>query len=118
MIVRAIRLGVRLPLLAGLATGVAGPRAPAADAPATVAIENFGFQPAEIAVKAGARVRFVNKDQVPHSIVVESGGREISRSPEQVDEDETFDVVLSSPGEVSYYCGLHLGMKGRISVTQ
>lgn len=83
-----------------------------------VSIQNSAFEPGDVNVKSGARIVFHNKDQVPHSIVGEAGGRELFRSPDQVGEDETYAVVVSNVGEVSYYCGLHPGMKGKISVSK
>lgn len=85
---------------------------------AEVSIQNSVFEPADVSVKSGTRIVFHNKDQLPHSIVGETGGRELFRSPDQVGEDETYAVILSNSGEVSYYCGLHPGMKGKISVSK
>jgi len=85
---------------------------------AEVTIENFVFEPADISVKSGTRIVFRNKDRVPHSIIGEIGGRELFRSPDQLGEDETYAVVASNAGEISYYCGLHPGMKGKISVSK
>ena len=39
---------------------------------ATIAIDNFTFTPAELTVKAGTKMLFVNHDDIPHSVVVES----------------------------------------------
>lgn len=84
---------------------------------ADVEIENYAFAPAKLTVKAGTKVVFVNRDQVPHSVVGSLGGQEIFRSPEQIDEDETYAVVLAAPGEVAFACGLHSSMRGVITVT-
>ena len=81
-----------------------------------VEIERFAFSPARLTIKAGAAIVFINHDQVPHSLIGVMGGEEIFHSPEQVDEDESFRVVLTRPGEVSYRCGLHSHMTGVISV--
>jgi len=89
----------------------------AAPAPTVdVEIERFAFSPARLTIKAGAAIVFVNHDQVPHSLIGVMGAEEIFRSPEQVDEDETFRVILTRPGEVTYRCGLHSHMTGVISV--
>jgi plastocyanin len=82
-----------------------------------VDIERFAFSPAQLTVKAGSAVVFANHDQAPHSLIGSMGGEEVFRSPEQVDEDETYRIVLTRPGEVTYRCGLHSHMTGKISVT-
>lgn len=87
-------------------------------APKTVVIEKFAFSPAEVSAPVGARITFLNRDQMPHAIVGENAKGEVFRSPEHVDEDETFSVDLTTPGEIEFHCGLHAAMKGRITVTK
>lgn len=107
-------------LIGGLATGVVSLPAHADDATptATIVIERFAFEPAEIAIKAGTKVAFVNKDQMPHGVVGEGAGGELFRSEDQIEEGGTFSVTLTKPGEIAVSCGLHANMKGRITVTQ
>jgi len=78
-----------------------------------VTIENYAFSPAELRVKAGERVVFVNKDESPHNVV---DGKGAFRSP-ALDANESFGKVFDRPGEIVYFCGLHPQMKGRIVVT-
>lgn len=59
-----------------------------------VTIDNFQFVPNEVAVKAGTRIVFVNRDRVSHSIVGVVGDNVKFRSREQLDEDETFTFVF------------------------
>jgi plastocyanin len=82
-----------------------------------VEIVNFAFGPAAITVKQGTKLTFTNRDRVPHAIIGEVEGREIFRSPEQIDEDEAFAVVLDKPGEIVVRCGLHSNMKSKVTVT-
>jgi plastocyanin len=82
-----------------------------------VEIANFAFSPPELIVKAGATLVFVNRDRVPHSIVGEQKGREIFRSDERIDEDDSFRIVLETPGELALRCGLHSGIRARVIVT-
>jgi plastocyanin len=110
------KLSLRTCVLAALAAST--PVTANAEDVAEVTIENFVFEPPDISVKSGTRIVFRNKDRVPHSIIGEIGGRELFRSPDQLGEDETYGVVPSNAGEVSYYCGLHPGMKGKISVSK
>jgi plastocyanin len=106
--------------LAGLAAIAPCPHALSQDEGGVtrIVIERFAFQPDAVRVKAGTRVEFVNKDSIPHSVVFEKEGREFSRSQEQMDEGEAFALSLSAAGEVAFYCGLHPGMKGKMTVTE
>lgn len=87
-----------------------------AEGAARVEIENFAFDPPELTVKAGDRIVFVNRDQVPHSVVGFRGGEELFRSREQIDTDESFSVVMDAPGEITLGCGLHARIRGIIIV--
>jgi plastocyanin len=84
----------------------------------TVVIARFAFSPAEISAPVGARIVFLNRDQAPHAIVGENATGEVFRSPEHIDEDETYSVNLMTPGEIEFHCGVHSAMKGRITVTE
>jgi plastocyanin len=39
----------------------------------SIAIDNFTFAPAEVTVKAGTKVLFVNHHDIPHLVVLENG---------------------------------------------
>jgi plastocyanin len=82
----------------------------------TVVIERFGFSPAEISAPVGARIVFINRDQAPHAVVGETANGEVFRSPEHIDEDETYSIRLQAPGEIDFHCGVHSTMKGKITV--
>jgi plastocyanin len=80
---------------------------------ATVGIDNFAFAPAEVTVKAGTKVLFVNRDDIPHLVVLANGN---ARS-KALDTDDSFSFIFDKPGEFIYFCGLHPRMKGKIIVT-
>jgi plastocyanin len=80
---------------------------------ATVNIDNFSFTPAQLTIKAGTKVAFVNRDDIPHNIV----GETIKFHSKALDTDESFSFVFDKPGEIVYFCGLHPQMKGKITVT-
>jgi plastocyanin len=101
----------------GAAAAFAATLASSAASGADIEIRNFGFAPTELAVTAGTRIVFVNRDQVPHSVIGSAGSREMFRSAEQIDEDEAFAVVVSEPGSIEFRCGLHSHMRGVIKVT-
>jgi plastocyanin len=79
----------------------------------TIGIDNFAFAPAETTVKAGTRVRFVNHDDIPHTVVLADGK---ARS-KALDTDDSYVYVFDKPGDFVYFCGLHPQMKGEIKVT-
>ena len=73
---------------------------------------NYQFAPQILHVKAGATVTFVNHDAVPHDIKAADGSFESGNLPTQGRYFFTFD----RPGEVAYFCAIHLEMRGRIVV--
>jgi len=79
----------------------------------TVTIDNFAFTPQELSVKAGAKVVFVNHDDIPHNVV----GATIKFRSKPLDTNESFAFVFDRPGEIVYFCGLHPQMKGKVVVT-
>ena len=86
---------------------------PAAAETVRVTIDNFTFTPATLQVKAGTTVSFLNRDDIPHSVVSETGAFH-SRA---FDTDESFTFTFAKVGEFPYFCGLHPHMKAKIVVT-
>lgn len=80
---------------------------------ATVTIDNFTFKPEILSIKQGSKVTFVNHDDIPHSLV-DAGGKFRSKV---LDTDESFSITFDAAGDVTYFCGLHPHMKGRITIT-
>lgn len=80
---------------------------------AQVTIANFAFTPQILRVKAGTTVRFVNHDDIPHSIASEMSA---FRS-HALDPDQAYTFTFANAGEYAYFCGLHPHMKGKIVVT-
>lgn len=77
-----------------------------------VVISGFEFVPAVLNVSVGDTVTWVNKDIVPHTIVNNSQPKVMS--PELAT-GQTFVYKVSS--SLSYICGLHPSMKGKIIIT-
>lgn len=73
-----------------------------------VEIANMAFSPAEIDVKVGDTVTFVNHDLVPHTATA-SGGEWDSGSIGAGDE---WSVTIDKPGETDYVCTFHPAMTG------
>ncbi|ARN80463.1 cupredoxin domain-containing protein [Methylocystis bryophila] len=82
----------------------------------SMAIEKFAFDPPTLTASIGERVSFVNRDELPHSVVGIRDGTEIFRSNEQMDQDEAYSIVMDRAGEIVIRCGLHGSMSARIVV--
>ena len=80
--------------------------------PNQVVIENFSFVPAILTVKAGTKVTWINRDDVPHT-ATETDKRFNSKT---LDTDDHFDFTFSEPGTYNYFCALHPKMTGQIIV--
>ncbi|MBV8093903.1 MAG: cupredoxin family copper-binding protein [Acetobacteraceae bacterium] len=81
---------------------------------AQVTIDNFTFSPSKVTVPAGTRVVWINRDDIPHT-VVENGDRRVLKS-EPLDTGDSFSFVFSSPGTYSYFCSIHPRMQGTVVV--
>jgi plastocyanin len=78
----------------------------------TVRIANLSFGASELRVRAGTRVRWVNDDQVQHSVVADDGGFDSGL----IDPGRSFERVFDRPGSHSYHCTPHPFMHGRVIV--
>jgi plastocyanin len=86
----------------------------APDAAPTVTIDNFSFTAAEITVPVGARVTWLNRDDIPHT-VTDAGEKRGFRSP-PLDTGESFSQVFPQAGTWHYFCSLHPHMQGTVVV--
>ncbi|MBR0756958.1 cupredoxin family copper-binding protein [Bradyrhizobium jicamae] len=76
-----------------------------------VHIDNFVFEPAQLAVKAGTSVTWMNRDDIPHTVVC--AGKFRSKT---LDTDDKFTFTFTAAGEYKYFCSLHPHMQGTIKV--
>jgi 3',5'-cyclic-AMP phosphodiesterase len=89
-----------------------GRRRPAL-APNQIGIDNFAFVPATLTVKAGSKVTWINRDDVPHVVV---NVEQKFRASPVLDTDQEYGVRLAAPGTYKYFCSLHPTMTGTIVV--
>lgn len=101
-----------LPCVSANAADPAPAMVTSATATAMVTIDNFAFTPANLTVKPGTTITFVNHDDIPHSVVGPAGA---FRS-KALDTDQKFEFTFMTAGEFAYFCGLHPHMKGKIIV--
>jgi plastocyanin len=92
---------------------VAAEEAKAANPDASsITIDNFTFTPPELTVSVGTTVKWVNHDDIPHSVI---DGNKAFRS-KALDTDDSFSFTFASAGSFDYFCGLHPHMQGKIIV--
>jgi plastocyanin len=107
------RLLVRAALLvAALAAATLSPAPPLRAEDATVKIDNFTFAPERLTVKAGTTVKWLNEDDIPHTVA--SSTRAFKSKA--LDTDDSFAFTFTTPGTYEYFCSLHPHMKATIVV--
>ena len=90
-------------------------RSDASEQPAQVVrIDNFTFNPSTLTVAAGAKVTWVNHDDVPHTAT--SSAQPKAFDSGALDSDAEFSHVFAVPGTYDYFCAIHPHMTGRIVV--
>lgn len=80
--------------------------------PQLVTIKSFSFRPANLTIKKGTSVKWVNNDGVPHSVTSDTFKSGV------LNEGNFFQYTFTTPGTYSYGCSFHSDMKGSIVVTQ
>jgi plastocyanin len=77
-----------------------------------VTIDNFTFTAPELTVAVGTTVKWVNHDDIPHTVVEKN---KAFRS-KALDTDDSYSYTFASAGSFDYFCGLHPHMVGKIIV--
>jgi plastocyanin len=81
-------------------------------AAAEVKIDNFSFGPQTLTVPVGTTVTFVNRDDIPHTVVSTDG---VFKS-KVLDTDDKFVYTFSKAGNFPYFCSIHPKMTGKVVV--
>ena len=99
--------------LRGWALG-GGLTAGAQQKPATVEvkIDNFSFGPTTPTVAVGTTVTWINRDDIPHTVVSTDG---VFKS-KVLDTDEKFSYTFTKAGTFRYFCSIHPKMTGTVVV--
>jgi plastocyanin len=84
----------------------------AQDATNVVTIDNFTFSPKETTVAVGTTVKWVNHDDIPHTVVE----KKTTFRSKALDTDDSYSFTFASAGSFDYFCGLHPHMVGKIIV--
>lgn len=77
-----------------------------------VRIVNMRFEPAELVVKRGSRIVWVNDDLFPHTATAMDDAFDSG----SIDASSSWTYVPTQPGTHVYVCALHPTMKGRLIV--
>ena len=77
-----------------------------------VTIDNFSFMPAPITVPVGTTITWINRDDVPHTIVADDQ----QFKSKALDTDEKFSHTFDKPGTYSYFCSIHPKMVAKVVV--
>jgi plastocyanin len=109
----AISRAVIVAMLIGPIVGamLAAAAVAAQDAASVITIDNFTFAPQELTVAVGTTVKWVNHDDIPHTVVNKD---KVFRS-KALDTD-SFSFTFASAGTFDYFCGLHPHMVGKVIV--
>ncbi|NJD36634.1 MAG: plastocyanin [Betaproteobacteria bacterium] len=79
-----------------------------------VTIQDYKFLPAEVRIKVGDTVKWINREKrTSHSVLFPA---ENGLESERLFPDESWQRTFAQPGTYSYRCGPHEEMKGRILV--
>jgi plastocyanin len=84
----------------------------AQDAANVITIDNFTFTAPEMTVAVGTTVKWVNHDDIPHSVV----NKDRAFRSKALDTDDSFSYTFASAGTFDYFCGLHPHMVGKVIV--
>ncbi len=77
-----------------------------------VKIDNFTFKDQTITVPTGTQVTWVNRDDIPHTVVSDD---KLFKS-KALDTDERFTYTFSQPGTYKYFCSIHPKMTAEVVV--
>ena len=112
--IAALALGA---LVAGCGGSDEGGRAPGSGGspsgrPTTVTITDFRFRPPEVAVEAGTKITFDNRDTAAHTA---SAGDQ-SFDTGGIQKGQSKAVTVDKPGRINYVCEFHPFMKAVVVV--
>jgi plastocyanin len=110
----ARRLLLRPVLVASVIVLIAGGLGALAAAKLEIMVDNFTFAPTPLQVKAGTTVTWVNHDDIPHSIVLNS----LNERSHPLDTNDSFAYKFDKAGTYNYICGLHPFMHGQVVVVE
>ena len=82
------------------------------EAKVEVKIDNFTFGPTTLTVDQGTTVTWINRDDIPHTVV---SSDKVFKS-KVLDTDERFSFTFAQAGTYPYFCSIHPKMTGTVVV--
>jgi len=79
-----------------------------------VKIDNFSFGPVTLTVPVGTTVTWINRDDIPHTVVSTDDPKTFKSKV--LDTDEKFSFTFSKAGTYPYFCSIHPKMTGKVIV--
>ena len=79
-----------------------------------IKIDNFSFSPVTLTVAAGTTVTWINRDDIPHTVVSSDDPRVFKSKA--LDTDDRFTFTFTKAGTYSYFCSIHPKMTGKVVV--
>jgi plastocyanin len=77
-----------------------------------VKIDNFAFGPQTLTISAGTTVTWINRDDIPHTVVSSDG---VFKS-KVLDTDDKFSYTFAKAGTYPYFCSIHPKMTAKVVV--
>jgi plastocyanin len=77
-----------------------------------VKIDNFSFGPATLTVGVGSTVTWINRDDIPHTVVSTDDPKTFKSKV--LDTDEKFSFTFTKAGTFPYFCSIHPKMTGKV----
>ena len=75
-------------------------------------IKNFAFVPDSVTIPAGSTVKFVEDDEVPHTVTATDG----SFDSGNLNQKQTWTHTFTKVGTYTYLCTYHTYMKGKVVI--
>jgi plastocyanin len=85
-----------------------------ASATTEVKIDNFSFGPVTLTVPVGTTVTWINRDDIPHTVVSSDDPKAFKSKV--LDTDEKFSYTFTKAGTFPYFCSVHPKMTGKVIV--
>ena len=76
-----------------------------------IEISGFKFVPASLAVKAGDKITWINKDIAPHTATA----ADQSFDTGELKQNKSHSIMVSSDQTISYFCKFHPTMKAKLT---
>ena len=90
---------------------------PAQSGTTALDIKEFAFVPAQAMVKVGTTVTVTNQDDATHTITSGSTDNADGLFDLKLQGGASSPLALNQAGDISYFCAIHPGMKGKLTVT-